>query len=182
MGLDPGPLETPPLAESSRTMVGVAVDRRETVSIGIYVPAPASALGLRLQSVELLDPGEGLVSVGALVSTGRRSGSACVGAGRTFPPQGCSLQGVDDWSIPRAAVADQGFQIVLGLELVGTDDAGFAGLAVDYLDPADGSRYRAIFMQGGVLCAPRSRYEDAPADCPGKEQLLRDQEALVDSS
>jgi hypothetical protein len=159
----------------SITITGIALQEGSKASIGVYVPIEsATPQGLVMDDVDLVGADPGLRLDEALISTGRGDSFVCVGASRRFPPSACRIWGLRDWTLSREALDHGFFQVVLGLSVDDPGVYGFAGVAVRYHD--DTSKYRAIYIQGGQLCAPRRAYGTG---CPDTEEVRARQQELA---
>jgi hypothetical protein len=178
LGGDPTVTAGPLLGQSSgdgQTITSIATDPRETVSMGLTVPIRGPLKDrVVLDSVELIEPSRGLEVEGMLVSTGRGTSFSCVGTARVFPPHGCRTWPVSGWEVSEEAISHEGFQVVLGLsvETEGVED--FPAFAVNY--HSGGSDHRAVFLQGGQLCASQAEFPDG---YPGSKQLVNRQDEIA---
>jgi hypothetical protein len=157
------------------TITGIPLQQGSKASIGVYVPIEASTQqGLVIDSVDLVGADRGLRLDGALVSTGRGDSFVCVGASRRFPPNACRTWPLRNWALSREAFDHGFFQVVLGLSVTDPGVYGFAGVAVRYHD--EESNYRAIYIQGGQLCAPRRVHGTG---CPDTKEVRSRQRSLA---
>jgi hypothetical protein len=162
---------------SSSAITGITLNVQGVASLGVFVPAGPESRGHILDSFDLIGLEGPIRLLGVRASTGRGASFSCVGSARRFPPRGCRLFPLQGWRVSAEAIDHGGFQIVIGLSIEAAGTGHYLGVGLTYHD-ADGRVFRAVFAQGGILCAPKDEF--FTTGCPNLDEVARSQQALLE--
>jgi hypothetical protein len=123
----------------------------------------------RLDSVEMVDPSQGIAITGAMAAI--RDGEPPYNpGGYAFwpPPSTLNAKPLSGFTVPpRSELGDRGVQILLGLELSRGDRATFRALAINY--HVGEERFQYVFPYAVALCARQEAILEDPGRCPAPD-------------